>query len=198
VRAFNTQPAAVNTVLPVPDKANAVFVAGLSIRMRDESPDYPAMVVANYILGGGGLSSRLADRLRQKDGLSYSVGSGFSADPRDEDALFQAYAIYNPENAAKLEQGFREELARAVRAGFTDAEVAAAKGGLLQARVLARTGDATLARSLATQQDLGRTFRTSAELDAKIAALTTAQVNAALRKYVDPAKVSVFKVGTFR
>src|SRR5208337_677703 len=51
-----------------PDKDNAVYLAALSLPMRDDNPDYPALLVGNFILGGGGLSSRIANRLRQKDG----------------------------------------------------------------------------------------------------------------------------------
>ncbi len=64
-----------------PDKDNAIYLAGLSLPIKDNNPDYPALVVGNFILGGGGLSSRIADRLRQKDGLSYGAGSSLSRQP---------------------------------------------------------------------------------------------------------------------
>ena len=63
------------TMIVTPDKANAVYVAGMTFPMKDDDPDYPALVMGNYILGGGSLSSRLGDRVRQKEGLSYGVGS---------------------------------------------------------------------------------------------------------------------------
>ena len=62
-----------------PDKANATYSAGLLFGMRDDDADYPALVLGNFILGGSTLSSRLGDRIRQKDGLSYGVSSGFNA-----------------------------------------------------------------------------------------------------------------------
>ncbi|MFY8037245.1 MAG: insulinase family protein, partial [Cyclobacteriaceae bacterium] len=82
----------VNKVLPVqtinefvetPDKANAFFVAAYNFEFRDDNPDYPAMVMANFMLGGGFLNSRLATRIRQKEGLSYGVGSQFSTGSLD-------------------------------------------------------------------------------------------------------------------
>ena len=57
-----------------PDKENAIYLAGLSLPIKDDDPDYPALLMGNFILGGGGLSSRIADRLRQKGGLSYGAG----------------------------------------------------------------------------------------------------------------------------
>jgi zinc protease len=68
----------------------------------------------------------------------------------------------------------------------TETEVAEAKSGLLKRRQLSRTQDSTLAAALVHQAYLGRTFDTSAKIDAAIAALTVSDVNAALRKYVQP------------
>ena len=42
-----------NTSLEAPDKANAFFIAGLNLKLRDDNPDYPALVLGNYMLGGG-------------------------------------------------------------------------------------------------------------------------------------------------
>ena len=61
--------------------------------MKDSDKDFPALFMGNWILGGGSLSSRLADRIRKKDGLSYGVGSFFNAPALDEDASFGAFAI---------------------------------------------------------------------------------------------------------
>src|SRR5262249_50409520 len=43
----------INSKIETPDKENAQFSAGLSLPMRDTDPDYPAMVMANFIFGGG-------------------------------------------------------------------------------------------------------------------------------------------------
>ena len=69
----------INESVETPDKANAFFVATYNFEMRDDNPDYPSLVLGNYMLGGGFLNSRLATRIRQKEGLSYRVGSQFSA-----------------------------------------------------------------------------------------------------------------------
>ena len=96
-----------------------------------------------------------------------------------------------------MEKAFREELARALRDGFTQAELDAAKSGLLQIRTQNRSQDPVLASAWAEYLYLGRTFEFSKAIDAKIKGLTLEQVNAAFRKYIDPAKVSVFKAGDF-
>ena len=74
--------------------------------MRDDDPDYPAIAIGGYMLRGGFLNSRLATRIRQKEGLSYGVGGGFSASPLDNDASFSAQMFYTPQNVEKLGSAF--------------------------------------------------------------------------------------------
>jgi zinc protease len=114
-----------NQSFETPDKANAYFLAGLRINIRDEDPDYPAMVLANYIIGQG-INSRLFQRIRGKEGLSYGVGSSFFVTPQEDNASFMATAISAPENTPKVEAAFRDEMSKIIRDGFTDAEISGA------------------------------------------------------------------------
>jgi len=186
-----------NQSIETPDKANAFFVAGQRFTLRDDDPDYPALILANYILGSGALNSRLAVRIRQKEGISYQVGSFVNAHPLDRDASFTAFAIYAPQNAAKLEAAFREEIERALKEGFTAEEVATARSGFLQAIKIGRSQDSGLAAKLSSYLYLDRKLSWDAELENKLNALTPEQVTAALRKYVDLSKMTVIKAGDF-
>jgi zinc protease len=180
-----------------PDKANAVLRAGLGLKMRDDHADFPALVLANQLLGGAS-SARLPERIREKEGLSYSTYSWFSASPLDEVASFNISAIFAPQNKARVESAVREELARALDEGFTAEEVETAKRGLLEARRLARTQDGALAGRLATYLYLDRTFAWDVDFERRIAALTPAQLQAALKRHIDPAKLAVSKAGDFK
>jgi zinc protease len=189
--------AAVNNSLETPDKANAFFVAGLNIPIRDDNPDYPALVMGNYLLGGGFLNSRLAVRIRQKEGLSYGVGSQFQASSIDQNGTFFAFAIYAPQNATKLEAAFKEEIARMLKDGFTAEELKDAKSGWMQSRQLSRAQDNELVERLRNYLFLDRTVTWDADLEKKVEALTPEQLVAAMRKYIDPAKISIVKAGDF-
>ncbi|HVK54506.1 MAG TPA: pitrilysin family protein [Burkholderiales bacterium] len=184
-------------VLSTPDKPNAFFVTRQNIKLRDDDSDYPALELGNYMLGGGFLNSRLSTRIRQKDGLSYSVGSQFSANSLDPVSIFFGYAIFAPENVDKLQTAFKEELTRALKEGFTAEEVAAAKQGLLDSRRVNRAQDEILASAWASNLYVGRTFQWSADLEKKIAALTPEQIRDAMRRHLDPAKLTVVKAGDF-
>ncbi|MGE5414608.1 MAG: M16 family metallopeptidase [Syntrophomonadaceae bacterium] len=189
--------AAENKALETPDKANAFFIAGQNLKLRDDDPDYPALVLGNYMLGGGFLNSRLAVRIRQKDGLSYGVGSQLQASPLDQSGSFTTFAIYAPQNEAKLEAAFKEEVARVLKDGFEAKEIAEAKSGWLQSRQVGRAQDPQLARTLATDLYVHRTLAWDADFEKKVEALTADQVVGAMRKYLDLSKMTIVKAGDF-
>ncbi|MBI1942595.1 MAG: insulinase family protein, partial [Betaproteobacteria bacterium] len=180
-----------------PDKANAVLRAALNIALRDDHPDFPALVLGNYLLGGTS-AARLPARVREKEGLSYSTYSYFSAGSLDAAAVFGLSSIYAPQNRERVERAIREELERALAKGFTDAELEAAKKGLLEARRVQRSQDRALTARLSSYLYLGRTFAWDVDFEKRIAALTPAQVRDALRRHLDPGKLSVLKAGDFR
>ncbi|MFM2268221.1 MAG: hypothetical protein RL757_1662 [Bacteroidota bacterium] len=187
----------VNKNIKTPDKANAMFFAGQNLQMRDDNPDYVALMVGNHILGGGALSSRLADRIRQKEGISYGVGSWLSVPSIDDAATFGAYAIYAPENVEKLESAFKDEIARILKDGITEKELEDAKKGILQNNIVERSQDGSLASSLNSQLILNRTMKFNADLEARLSKLTVADVNAMLRKNIDVSKITMIKAGDF-
>ena len=80
----------INQSFATADKANAYFLAGLNLYVSDDDADYPALVLGNYLLGGGFLNSRLATRIRQKEGISYGINSGFAASSYEPHAAWSA------------------------------------------------------------------------------------------------------------
>ena len=183
--------------LRTPDKANAVLRAGLNMRLREDDPDFPALVLANQLLGGSS-TARLPERIREKEGLSYSTYTWFSASPLDDAANLWISAIFAPENKARVERAVREELQRALGEGFGADEVAAAKKGLLEARYLARTQDSALAERLSRYLYLGRTLAWDVDFEKRVAALTPAEVRDALRRHLQLERLAVTKAGDFK
>ncbi|HQR74803.1 MAG TPA: pitrilysin family protein [Burkholderiaceae bacterium] len=186
----------VRLMVDTPDKENAIFRARLDFPLRDDDPDAPALLLANEIFGGGsGLSNRLMVRLRQKDGLSYGVGSGVALGSRERYSTFTIGGLSAPQNVNRAEQAVREELERALKDGFTATEVEDARKGLLQARTLNRSQDPVVAGAWISNLDLGRTFAFSKQFEDRLRAVTPEQVNAAFRKYIDPAKMTFVIAG---
>jgi len=183
--------------IDTPDKANAVYYSNGTLRLRDDDPAYPALEIGNAILGGGFLNSRLATRIRQHDGVSYTVGTALSADPLDAVGSFSVYAICAPQNIGRVETDVHEELERALKSGFTAKEVADAKSGILQSRIVARSTDRALANALANHLFLGRDFSWDARFEQSIGAATAQVIDAALRRYIEPQSLFTVKAGDF-
>ena len=186
---------AVHRAIDAPEKENGMFAARLNLDLNVNDPVYPALDLANYIFGGGSLKSRLMDRIRQNDGLSYGGGASVHAGDIDRAGSFTINAIAAPQNLKKLEAAIREELDRAVKQGFTAQELAQAKSGLLQQRVQNRSQDKVVAGGWTRNLYLNQTYSWSKDYEAKLQAATLEQVNAAFRQAVDPAKLTVVVVG---
>jgi zinc protease len=183
--------------IDTPEKANATYVAGLEFPVRDDDADYPALVLGNYIFGSGALSSRLGDRIRQKEGLSYSVSSSLSASSWDKRATLTITAICNPQNMSRVEKAAQEELDRLLKDGVAAEELDRAKDGYLEARKVGRASDQALVGMLSSHRQLNRTMAFDADMDAKIQALTPEAVGAALRNHIDAKKLTVVVAGDF-
>jgi zinc protease len=174
-----------------------MYITGMNVRIKDDDPDYAAMLVANYIFGGSG-GSRLFKRIRDREGLSYGIGSNFSVPPKEDGASFVVYAISAPQNTPKVDASFRDELARTVKDGFTAEEVANAKKSWLEEEMVNRSDDYGLMSELLGDERYGRTFQWQASLETKVAAVTPEQVSAAFRRYIDPAALTFIKAGDFK
>src|ERR1700730_17093776 len=189
--------APINLKIETPDKQNATLDAALAFSMVDTDPDYPAMVLANYMFGGS-ITARAPNRIRNVEGLSYGVNSRFSAPAEGNAAVFGGGAISNPKNTPKVESSFRDELAKILANGFTADEVAAAKKAIRDQRIVGRSQDMALLGLLTAREEFDRTMQWDEQMDAKLEALTADQVNAAFRRHVSLDQLSIVKAGDFK
>lgn len=180
-----------------PDKASANYSARANLRIRDDDPVYPALYLGNAMLGGS-YTSRLWTRVREREGLSYVVGSSLHADSLDRVGFFSVDASVAPQNMGKLEQAIREEIGRALSDGFSSSEIASAKSAILQARLLGRSTDRGLAGELARHLYLGRTFAWDEAFERRIQNVTAEQIRTALRETLDLDQLFIVKAGDFR
>jgi zinc protease len=185
-------------VIVTPDKENAVYLAGMLFPLKDTDPDYPALRVGNFLLGGGTLSSRLGNRIRQKEGLSYGVVSQLGASSQDLYANFLVNAITNPLNIDKVDTAAAEELAKFLATGPTSDELNDARKAYLESQKVSRTSDAAIAGEIAGNLYLGRTFAFVSDMEKRIAALTPEDVKSAFQKHIDPGKLIIIRAGDFK
>jgi zinc protease len=181
-----------------PDKANAEYLAGLQFPLTDADPDYPALRIANFIFGGSTLASRIGDRIRQKDGLSYGASSGFTASSRDPVASLTVTVSTNPVNMDKVTSDVHEELQMFLKDGPTEKELADAKHAFVEGLKVGRTQDEAIAAQIVSHLDIGRTFAHEVQQEQAILALTPEKVTEAFRKHVDPKKLVIIRAGDFK
>jgi zinc protease len=194
---YQPNPAPIDTKIETPDKANAQFEAGLRFQMAETDPDYPAMLLAGYMFGGP-ITSRISDRIRNREGLSYGANARVAIPTEGDSAMLSGTVSLNPANGPKVEASFVDELRKTVKDGFTAAEVESYKKAYLDSRRGGRGGDGQLLNSIASNELRGRTMMWEEQVEQKIQALTVDQVNAAFRKHIDPTKLSIVKAGDFK
>ena len=183
--------------IETPDKANSIYFASQQYAIRDDHPKYPALLIANTILGDSGLVSRLGNRVRQDEGLSYGVSSSFSASPMDELAVLSITANTSPANRDKLIRVIDEEVRKLVKAGVTEKELKDNIQGYLQKRRLVRSRDAALASMLAKNLFTGRSMDYYEKLEADVANLVAQDVNEAISETISPDRFVIATAGDF-
>jgi zinc protease len=181
-----------------PDKSNAMLYGSMQFNLDDDAPAFAAIEIGNYILGGGSLSSRLADRVRQQEGLSYGIASGVTGRHRDQRTDFTLYAITNPQNVDRLLEVINEEIKRLREKGVTEEELARAKDSYLQGEKVRRAEDGSLASQLLGSMFNGRTLEFNAEHEQRIAKLTVEEVNQAIVDLINPSNIVIGVAGDFK
>jgi len=184
-------------VIETPDKENAVYRASQQYRLRDDDPEFASLELGNFILGGGSLSSRLGNRVRQQEGLSYGIASYTLPRAKDTRVDFIVAAITNPGMKDRLMSVIREELELIREKGVTEQELSEAKEAYLQAARVRRSDDSALNNDLLGTLFNDRTMKHYSDLEASIEAATVESVNTAIRKYIDPDKLVIAIAGDF-
>jgi zinc protease len=188
---------AINRKIDTPDKANAQFEAGVRVKLSEDDPDYPAMLLAGYMFGGP-ITSHISDRIRNREGLSYGANARLAVPTEGDSSLLSGTVSLNPANGPKVEFSFKDELVRTLKEGFSAQETAEAKKAYLDSRLVNRAQDAALLGQLVSHEQQGRTMMWDQQLEQKIQALTAEQISAAFRKHVDAASLTIVKAGDWK
>ena len=183
--------------IETPDKENAVYRASLQVNLSDSDPEFAALELGNFILGGGSLSSRLGNRVRQQEGLSYGIASYTLPRSKDSRVDFTVAAITNPGKKDRLIEVINEELIRIREEGITETELKEAKAAYLQAARVRRSDDGALNQELLSSLFNERTLQHVADHEQNISDATLEAVNAAIRKYIDPERLVISVAGDF-
>lgn len=180
------------------DKANAIVRLHQTLALNSEEPDYPALELAVHIFGGGGLESRLSERVRQKEGLTYGIGASLNAGYWGNAGSFAIQASYAPDKRERVIAAVQEEVARMTAEGITAAELARAKRDILEGRKQGRADPGALAGGLTSLAERGETWAAVQKRDEALAAVTVEQANAAWRAHIRAGDFVISTAGDFK
>jgi zinc protease len=181
-----------------PDKTNAILIGGLNVKVSRKHPDYPAIVMADNLLGGGAfLSSRIPQRLRENEGMSYGAGSFLNAQYKYDVGNWGVYAFFNPIYKGRLDSAIRQEIDKALAGGFTADELKKSVTSFLEQNRTTIGDNGAVASIINSYLSNDRDLEDFTRFESKIQALNVDAVNAALKKYFDKAKLVMVYSGDF-
>lgn len=175
----------------LPQPQSLVLFVGPGI--QDEDPDWIPLAVANYILGGGGFSSRLMDQVREQRGLVYGIGTGPSV--REHAAVIRGSAQTENADVREAIDVTRAEMARLYRDGATQAEVNDAITYLTGSFALDLDSNVKIANVVHGYQAAGRDIDYVNRRNDLIRAVTLADVNRVARRLFNPDDYTFVVVG---
>ncbi len=190
-----------NEIVRTPGKKNAVTLGVLNFKGSQTDDDYAALQIAGAIFGGGFLNSRIANRLRQKDGVSYGAGARVRVDENKDDnsSSMLVYAIYAPQNAVKVQEGFKEETERFIKDGITEEELKGAVKGWVQGKNVSRAKDGELRHLIENNLYYDRDMPFHKTIEDRVVNLTVNDVNKVIKKYFKTFdKWTVINAGDFK
>lgn len=162
--------------------------------LKRPHPDYYPLVVASYIFGDGGFTSRLMEKVRSNEGLAYGVDSDVGSD-------YHRRATVGVSLQTKVETGayaikiVLDEMDRMGKAGITDAELQRAKDGLVKSLPSLFDTPAATARIFAQGEVWKRSPDHYLEYIQTLNKMTKAEVESAFRKYFHRDSMRIVVVG---
>ncbi|HET6995687.1 MAG TPA: pitrilysin family protein [Chitinophagaceae bacterium] len=191
-------PATIESIA-TPDKTNAALIGNINLNISEKHADYPALFMANELLGGGAfLSSRIPQRLRENEGMSYGAGTFINSEYKYDVTNWGLYAAYNPIYRGRLDSALRQEVDKAIAAGFTEDELKNSVKAWLEQNKTSLGDNAYLADLLRVYLRDDRNLDDYTGFEARVKALNLATVNAAMRKYFDKSKLVLIFSGDFQ
>lgn len=183
-------------IVTVREKANVDVLLGTAAPLRRDASDYYAARLANSALGESTLSSRLGLQVRDREGLTYGIGSRFRAPSLAAGPWYIAVSV-NPSNVERAISSALAVLNDYVEHGVREDELADEKSAAVGSFKVSLSTNAGIAEALwnAEFYRLGADFLD--RYPQLVEAVTMDEVNAAIRKYFRPEHLTVVIAGDY-
>jgi zinc protease len=166
--------------------------------MKRSAPDYPALVIADAMLGSGRfMGNRIAKRLRENEGISYGSGASINVPLTVDAASWGSYAFYNPTKKDAVNAALKDEISKVLSEGFGEEEMKNAIVSWKNARSTSLGNDNTLTSLINLYLFFGVPLDDFTDLEKKIEALKLSDVNQVIKKYISLDKLIMINAGDF-
>lgn len=166
----------------IPHSASQAHIElGMPVLTRDD-PDYFPLLVGNYVLGGGGFSSRLMEEVRDKRGLTYGVQSYFA--PMQRAGLYSIGLQTQASQAGAALKVVRETINNFLQNGPSEQELASAKANLINGFALRLDSSKKILEHVAVLGFYKLPLDFWASYPKRIEAVTVAQIKDAFKRRV--------------
>jgi zinc protease len=173
-------------IISMPHAAQLHFYMG-HVGVRRDNPDYYKLLVLDYVLGTGpGFTDRLSSRLRDREGLAYTVTAGITSTAGRQPGVFTCYIGTDNDKFARVKEEFLQELRRIRDERPSDREVADAKNYLLGNLLLQFTTDSAIGAQLLSIEKHRLGFDYLETFRREVAAVTPQDVQEVARRYLRP------------
>jgi len=183
-----------SAILTFEQKPSATLLLAIPTGLNKTHPDYLPLSLGNFALGGG-FSGRLMQTVRDEEGLTYQIGSTHSGDILTG-GHWMLSASFNP---TLLEKGYHstmKQIKNWVEEGITQEELASKKSNLVGSFEVNLSSAAGMAGTILYLLNTNRSPEYIYEYSEKLNAVTLDQVNAVIKKYIDPEKMVVIRAGS--
>lgn len=177
-------------ILHTPDKEMGIIAMAFNFPMRDDHPDYLALKLANYLFGET-MNSRLVNRIREKEGISYGAASSIEISRYEDNASLNIYAMASPHSINRAEKAIMEEWQKILDQGFSLQELSLAKESMWLSFNNSLANDVFLANALAHDLEFDRDFFRREQNMLAIKELTSADLNEAMNKWWSNAQFAI-------
>jgi zinc protease len=173
-------------IITMPQAKQLHFYMG-HVGIRRNSPDYYKLLVMDYVLGTGpGFTDRLSARLRDRQGLAYTVSANITSSAGEEPGLFTCYIGTDPPNLDKVKQQFLEELNRIRSEKPADGEVEDAKKFLVLSFPFRFTTSDRITEQLLYLERNSLGFNYTEDYRKGVEGVTAQEVQEVAHKFLDP------------
>lgn len=175
--------------LDTKDKEMAIIAYAFNFPMRDDDEDFAALKLANYMFGEN-MNSRLMNRIREKEGISYGAGSSIEISRHEYNASVNLYAMSAPISITRAKNAIEEEWAKFIDEGVSEEELKTSKESIWLSFENRLANDGFLVSAIAHDLEVNRNFLWREQLYLRMKELTVSDIKKAIEKWWGGARFS--------